>query len=343
MSGELRKLAARVRRRGPDGPRPDARIVEIDEEERRYLTTTYDETSPIPAGAAEYLTGENPRLAELRERFAGFGLPATEGSVWNRDSLDTFLDLRWFRGDSLITWHYRDLRRVSRLKFYVYLRYALDTIGREPLERLGEDGAFGCWTYSYPGHPTVSRDLLDSALEIAFLERRLGLSELNSFSVLDIGAGYGRLATRMVQTYPNLADYCCVDAVPESAFLCEYYLGHRGATPRARMLELDRIGDLEPRQFDLAVNVHSFSECPIDSIAAWVEHLQRLEIGRLLVIPNEPDELLSTEPDGSRRDFAPLLERAGFGLEAREPVFSDPAVAELIGVDDHFHLFERDR
>jgi len=57
------------------------------------------------------------------------------------------------------------------------------------------------------------------------------------------------------------------------------------------------------------------------------------------VIPNEPDALLSLEPDGSRRDFGPVLERAGYRLEHREPVYDDPAVRELVGVHDRFHLF----
>ena len=53
--------------------------------------------------------------------------------------------------------------------------------------------------------------------------------------MLDIGAGYGRLAHRMSAAFPQLEDYCCVDAVPESTFLSEYYLRHRGCTPPARV------------------------------------------------------------------------------------------------------------
>ncbi len=165
--------------------------------------------------------------------------------------------------------------RVSRLKFFLFLDYVVDQVGREQavadLERLGEDGAFGCWTYDFTGYPTVSRDLLDSMLEIRFLESQLGLAEQESFSVLDVGAGYGRLAHRMTQMYPNLTDYCCVDAVAESTFLSEYYLRHRGCMPTARVVPLGEIDSaLAPGSFDLAVNVHSFSECPLESIAAWV-------------------------------------------------------------------------
>ncbi len=79
--------------------------------------------------------------------------------------------------------------------------------------------------------------------ELCFLERELGLRERERFSVLDIGAGYGRLAHRMAAAHAErLADYCCVDAVPESTFVSEYYLRHRGVAPPARVVEprLDR-------------------------------------------------------------------------------------------------------
>jgi hypothetical protein len=56
-------------------------------------------------------------------------------------------------------------------------------------------------------------------------------------------------------------------------------------------------------------------------------------------VPNEPDTLLSLEADGSRRDFSPVLARAGFELVDREPVYDDPAVRELVGVHDQFHMF----
>jgi SAM-dependent methyltransferase len=206
------------------------------------------------------------------------------------------------------------------------------------LDRLEEDGLFGCWTFSYPGHPRVSRDLLESVNELNYLDRELGLAARTRFSVLDVGAGYGRLAHRAVAAFGNLDDYCCVDAIPESTFLSEYYLRFRGAAPPARVVALDQLDTgLAPGAFDLAVNVHSFSECPLAAVEWWAERLAGLRIGDLVIVPNEPTELLSLEPDGSRRDFLPALERAGYELVSREPVFGDPAVRELVRVEDHFH------
>jgi SAM-dependent methyltransferase len=329
----LRRLAARVRgERLPPG-------LELTEEDRRYLTEYYDASVPLPEGAQEELTERSPRLRELREAYAALDLPASDRSRWKRESIDAFLDLRYFRGETLITWHYRELPRITKLKYFLLMRAVRERDELGLLDRLDEDAAFGCWTYSYPGYGRVSRDLLESVNEISFLERELGLSQRERFSVIDVGAGYGRLAHRMAKAYPQLDYYCCVDAIPESTFLSEYYLRHRGCTPPARVVSLDRVRDIAPGRFDLAVNIHSFSECTRAAIGWWVDQLRRLRVPQLLVVPNEPTDLLSLEADGSRLDFAPLLEEAGYRLALVEPVVEDPAVRDLVPLRDHFHLY----
>jgi SAM-dependent methyltransferase len=297
----------------------------------------HDTTTPLPPGAEERLRSDHPRLLELREAYAAVDLPA---SRWSPERVEGFLDLRFFRGETLITWHYREGERIDRLKYFTMLRdvESRDALGLLP--KLGEDGAFGCWTFDYPGRGKVSRDLMESVGELSFLERELGLSQRDGLRVLDIGAGYGRLAHRMTTAFPGIADYCCVDAVPESTFLCEYYVEFRGLVPPVRVVPLHEVeATLQPGQFDLACNIHSFSECTLEAIEWWVAILARLRVPELLIIPNEPTELLSMEPDGQRRDFAPLLERAGYKLVTREPVYADPAVRELVGLEDHFHRF----
>ena len=341
----MRSYAGRVARRlrRPNGPEPHPDLVRLTAEDRRYLTTLYDDTVPLPPSAEQELTGENPRLQDLRARYAALDLPVLSASRWNAEAVASFLDLRYFRGETLITWHYRELPRISALKFFVFARYIQERDSLGLLSRFSEDGAFGCWRFEYPHYGTFSRDLLESVNEISFLERSLRLSERERFRVLDIGAGYGRLGYRMVETYPQLEDYCCVDAVPESTFLCDYYLHHRGVAPPARVVPLDEVDSaLTPGQFDVAVNIHSFPECTSAAVEWWLALIERLEIPRLLIIPNEPTDLLTLETDGSRRDFLPLVERAGYRLEHREPVIDDPAVRELLRLHDHFHLFTRD-
>jgi hypothetical protein len=342
----LREQMRRVRahklavvERDPQPAHPELVLTAADE---RYLTTPFDATVPLPPGAEQALSAHNQRLRKLRDAYARLDLPPIKSSRWNPEAVDGFLEHSYFRGDTLITWHYRELPRATALKYFIYARYVRDRDRLGLLDRLTEDGAFGCWTWSYPGHPRYSRDLLESVNEISFLERQLHLSDRERFSVLDIGAGYGRLAHRMTAAYPQLADYCCVDAIADSTYLCEYYLDYRGCAPRARTVALPDVDtELRPGAFDLAVNIHSFPECTYDAVAWWLELIARLEIPKLLIVPNEPTELLTLEQDGSRRDFMTLIEQAGYELVAREPVVEDPAVAELVRLDDQFHLFAR--
>jgi putative sugar O-methyltransferase len=301
---------------------------------------TFDPTSPLPPGAAEELVAANPRLVELRRRYADVGGPLGHHTFWTDEYRRVDLELAHFRGDNAYVWqqrHFGDLR----LKLYVYLQYleALDERGL--LSTLGEDGAFGCWSYEYAGHPRVSRDLLDSVNELYFLQRSWRLFERAGFSVLDIGAGYGRLAHRMVTGVPGLDHYYCVDAVPESTFLCEYYLRYRGVDGSAHVVALDELDRLPVGEIDLAVNIHSFSEMGVAAIDAWMAQLVRLRVPSLLVVPNEPEGLLSVEADGSRQPAEDRILRAGYTRVAHEPIFLEPSLPDLLGVGDQFFLYER--
>jgi len=334
-----RRLRELARPRDP-GPQPHPDLIRLTPEDHRYLTTLHDDSVPLPPSALEELTEDNPRLRSLREGYSKLDLPVCQPSRWTRHAVEDFLDLRYFRGETMITWHYRELPRITALKYFVFTRYILEKDPERLLYKLGEDGAFGCWTYSYPGYGRFSRDLLDSVNELLFLERSLKLSDRPAFTALDIGAGYGRLAHRMATAYPQLRDYTCVDAIPETTFVSEYYLRYRRCTPPARVVPLHEIDEqLVPNSFDLAINIHSFSECTYAAVEWWIELLARLAVPDLLLVPNEPTELLTLEPDESRRDFAPLLENAGYRLVHREPVIDDPAIRELMRLDDHFHLY----
>jgi putative sugar O-methyltransferase len=132
------------------------------------------------------------------------------------------------------------------------------------MERLDEDGLFGAYTFDFNGEKLVSRDLLDSILEINFLDRHLGLARREGFNLLDVGAGYGRLAHRLATAFPGTMRIYCTDAVSESTFLCEYYLRFRGLADRTEVVPLDEIeARLRTVRIDVATNIHSFSECPM--------------------------------------------------------------------------------
>lgn len=310
-------------------------------DEWKMLTQAWDDTTPLPADAAE-LSADNPVLTMLRSRYAALNLPVCVPSQWNAKRLHATLNLSYFRGENAYVWQWRELPRATIMKFYILAQYLRTRDSAGLMARLGEDGAFGCWNYRYPGVGAVSRDLVDSTNEILFLDRHLGIFERPQLRVLDIGAGYGRLAWRMSQAVPGLADYCCVDAIAESTFLCNYYLRYRGVMPPTRVVPLHEVESaLAASHFDLVVNVHSFSECTHAAIAWWMERVAALKVAHLFIVPNEPDAFLSTETDGSKRDFLPLIHAAGYELVKREPVFDDPAVRGLMRIEDHYYLFHR--
>lgn len=305
-----------------------------------FTAALVDQRTPLPPGAEADLRSDHPRLAELRAAYDALDWPVVVHSRWQPEHFEHWLDLRFFRGDNFYVWHYRESRRISELKFFVFLQYVAARDEAGLLDRLTEDGAFGCWTYEFPGHPRCSRDLLDAVNELSFLDRQLGLLGQEQLRVLDIGAGYGRLAHRTAGAVAGLADYCCVDAVAPSTFLCEYYTRQRGVAPPVRVVPLPDVPQTEG-PFDIAFNVHSFSECTYDAIAWWVATLERLAVPRLFLVPNEPSGFLSLERDGSRRDYLPLLEAAGYRLTVDEHVFDDEAVRLLLDVHDRHCLFER--
>src|SRR5262249_1073879 len=151
-----------------------------------------------------------------------------------------------------------------------YVR-TIDRLGL--LSTLTDDDWFGNFLFTIDGR-SVSRDLLDSLIELYFLDRQLSLSSMAKAAILDIGAGYGRLAHRVSEALPNVASCWCTDAVAQSTFVSEFYLTFRRS--RARVIPLDEIESaLKISTPDIAINTHSFSECRMDAIDWWLRLLER--------------------------------------------------------------------
>jgi len=292
--------------------------------------------APLPSGAADYLRPDHPRLLELERAYARFDSRATTPLLWKRQHVSGY-DLRYFRGDNAYVWQIRDGASEINYVLTAYYVKTIDALGL--LDKLQEDELLGVHAFTVDGR-IVSRDLLDSIVEINFLQRQLAISSRQGFTVLDVGAGYGRLAHRMVSAFPGIGPYFCADAVAASTFLCDYYLGFRGVADRARAIPLDRLEEtLAGRRIDLAINVHSFSECTRDAVEWWLELLRRHEVGHLFVVPNPIDHggerLLTNEGV----DMLPLIERY-YRLLAKSPKYADPAL-QRHGIQHTWHyLFE---
>ena len=304
----------------------------------------------------EVFGSRSERLQELRRRYDAVDSPAAVHSVWaHRDSKANLVstglagvDLTRFRASSSYVWNYYGLAdaETERLKYYVFQQSVRSNDAAGLLGKLTEDGAFGCATFEFGDLPPVSRDLLDSVAEINFLQNHLAVLDRDDLRVLDIGAGYGRMAHRLLDANPGMTGYTCVDAVPESTFLCEFYLEHRGLAGRADVVPLDEVDERLDGRFDVALNIHSFSECTYDAVEWWLQRVQKLGIPNLMIVPNpnerfetDSDRFVTSEPDGSKRNYLPLLAELGYEQVARESLVDDTA-RSVLRVDDVMFLFK---
>ena len=141
--------------------------------------------------------------------------------------------------------------------------------------------------------------------------------------ILDVGAGYGRLAHRMVQSLGNIKEYVCADAVPVSTLICDYYLKFRACEGRAAVLPLDELETgLADRRIDLAINIHSFSECRTSAIDWWLSLLARHRVRYLMIVPNTPRKTVGeTLLTNDGHDFGGIVTKHGYSLVAREPKY----------------------
>lgn len=298
----------------------------------------------LPPGAREELTRSNPRLRELQQRYRAFERTTPLRSVWNAAYIERDLELAYFRGDNAYLWQQRDGATTERYR--ATMQYVRSHDSLHVLERSVEDGAFGAETYTTDDGRMISRDLIDSALELDFLERELGLSTIPDLRILDIGAGYGRLAFHAVNTLPNLSLYACTDAVAESTFLCEYYTRYRQVDTVARTIPLDEIERyLKQQHFHVALNICSFSECPLGAIEWWLQRLAAACIPALFIVPvtglDNGAALLSREHDRTTREFLPLLHAHGYTQQTSRPKYADADLMRDGIAPTHHHLFRR--
>jgi hypothetical protein len=288
---------------------------------------------PLPPEAEEVLRPDHPTLADYERRYQSH--PAADSSQWSNDYIRNTIDMRFFRANNSYVWQQWDSTDPFRYGLTTYYTRLHDRF--RLFDRLHEDGLFGAETYDIDG-VTVSRDLLDSIAELTFLEEEVALST-GSPTILDIGAGYGRLAHRTTTAFENVT-YVCTDAVPLSTYLSEFYLRFRGVADRATVIPLDEIAEaIADRKIDVAVNIHSFSECPLTAIEWWLDLLAGSTVEHLMIVPNTKTRLLSKERNAPRIDFMPLVEAAGFELVRMRPKYGDSDFMQKHGLHGTFPMF----
>jgi hypothetical protein len=288
---------------------------------------------PLPPGAGEVLRPDHPLLIEYADRYGRH--PAADPSQWSGEYVRNTIDVRFFRANNSYVWQQWDSSDPFRYGLATYYTRLHDRF--ELFECLHEDGLFGAETYDVDG-VLVSRDLLDSVNELTFLEEEIGLSR-EAVTILDIGAGYGRLAHRATTAFDKVS-YICTDAVPLSTFLSSYYLRFRGVAEKARVVPLDEIEEtISATDIDVAINIHSFAECPLSVIEWWLQLVARSTVQHLLIVPNTKARLLSKERNAPRLDFMPLVQAAGFELVRMRPKYGDSEFMQKHGLHGPFPMY----
>ena len=266
-----------------------------------------------------------------------------------------------FRSDCAYLWQ----SRGDRSGFEAALQAAYDLIRARPsaLSVLSaqppEDAAFGAETVLAADGVRLSRDLLDAANEMAFLDEELQISTWSAGATLvDVGAGYGRLAHRLAHWLPRLR-VISTDAVPTSLAFAEHYLRHRGLEAAAADVlppdtALSRALDGLTTPPALAIAIHSLPEMSREARGWWARLFFRRGVMHFFVVTNaaalaDGDSALQLCADDGSPLIAELraagyrLRRAAWKYDRRGGSTRGPQVQpeSLPHADCHYCLFER--
>ncbi len=200
---------------------------------------------------------------------------------------------------------------------------AIDLIQASPIDLAGKtrDAEFGGIVRQTKIGP-MTRMWLDANVELHFLRKHLMAEKRES--VLEIGAGYGRLAVMGMRVSE---EWTCVDAVPISSRICHDYCARFNPSVMVATLE-EFCKNASPGQFDMAVNIHSWNECSVEQIQNWLDALVYLKIPNLFTVSHgrlDTDSAYKTQEPG-QPSWRHLLEDR-FNL----------VVEESIGLGNHPH------
>lgn len=252
------------------------------------------------------------RATELDSLYKEFNLYPKNLGAWTEKHLEG-ISISNFRSDNVYVWQKRNISESNILISFLITKL-LDNANLFDL--IKESREFGVEVYEFLG-VSVSRDLLDSILEINFLIDIVGLENFKTYKILDIGAGYGRLSKSLAQAFPMIKS-SCIDSIPLSTAISEFYLEKEIVDKKVKVYTLDQIDQMPDNYFDLATNIHSFSEMSLDSVENWIKLLKDLNVPKILVIPNAKELKLD-----SGEDLQIVFEKYGYFIKSKRHKYSN--------------------
>src|SRR5271165_790114 len=133
-----------------------------------------------------------------------------------------------------------------------------------------------------------------------------------------------------VQTCALPISYRCTDVIAESSFVCEYYLRNRGLEGRFALTPATEIDSMfQSQKIDLAVNIHSFSECTMQAVDWWLGRLASNRVKHLMIVPNAGNHCGQFLRNNIGEDMLPMVEGYGYRQVARDAKYRDPKVQKF--------------
>tara|TARA_Y100000816_G_scaffold288138_1_gene272153 strand:+ start:904 stop:1734 length:831 start_codon:yes stop_codon:yes gene_type:complete len=237
-----------------------------------------------------------------------------------------------FRGENAFVWQEQlGDNKETYIKYYKIIK----SIDKDNLlNKTFECGSYGCKSYDFD-NIKISRDLLDSILEIYFLKSFF--PNLNELSLLEIGGGYGRLCKRYLDCIPN-SKYYITDAIPQSTFFSKLYLNGKNDS----VINLYDIPEkIKTLKIDIAVNIHSFPECNINDIEWWIKLINSNKIKYIFYVPNNPQSRPEFMPSNTGESILDLFNKYNYTVKHFKNMFTELNIKYSYAVP--FFILENDK
>ena len=255
-------------------------------------------------------------------------------TVWNSDSsyIKNSFNMN-FRGENAYVWQ---CQLGDNKNIYIEYYKNLKIIDKEYFfKKTIEDGSYGCITFNIDDI-LISRDLLDSIIEIYFLHRHF--PNLQKMTLLEIGGGYGRLCKRFTDCFPS-SNYFITDAIPESTYFSKIFLGKNNEDKIIDLFDIEsRTADLN---IDIAINIHSFPECNISDIEWWIEFIHKKKIKYIFYIPNNPSSNPEYIPTNSGESILSIYKKYGYTVKIFKNMYNELNITYSYVVP--FFIFENEQ